>query len=50
MDIGYQDVSENSVVIGIRTQWNTILTDVTINNDSYNQIETKEQPNYELKF
>ena len=35
MDIGYQDVSESSVVIGIRTQWNTILTDVIINNESY---------------
>lgn len=36
IDIGYHNVSDDKVVIGVRTQWNTILTDVTINNTSYN--------------
>ena len=35
MDINYQKQSDTTVTIGIRVQWNTFLTDVTINNTSY---------------
>lgn len=35
MNIEYQDISEENVIIGVRTQWNTFLTNVTINGISY---------------
>ncbi len=35
MDIGYHDISQDSIIIGLRTQWNTFLTDIIVNNVSY---------------
>ena len=35
LEVGYNDVSEDTVIVGIRAQWNTFLTDVSINGVSY---------------
>ncbi|MBO4245555.1 MAG: hypothetical protein J5892_02295 [Bacilli bacterium] len=49
MEIGYPDISQDTIIIGIKVQWNSLLTDVVINDQSFaDQLPTTKEDLIEI--